>query len=90
MAKKNLDIVKRLIESAVKQGECWIWSGERDDCGYGRMKTDDDRMEVVHIVSYKIFIEAIESSMVVCHSCDRPLCIRPDHLFLRNDISGDL
>jgi hypothetical protein len=90
MAKKNLDIVRRLIESAVEQGSCWIWSGERDRCGYGHMKTDDDRLEYVHVVSYKIFIESIASGMTVCHNCDRPLCINPDHLFLRNDISGEL
>jgi hypothetical protein len=91
MARKNIAIIRKLVQSVDEtEDRCWIWNGERDGGGYGHILVEGDRMELAHVVAYKMFIESIAEGMTVCHRCDNPLCCQPDHLYLRNVISGDL
>lgn len=66
-------------------GECWRWLGGVVG-GYGEFWLDG-RMQKAHRVSWLIFrgdIPFHESphGLCVCHSCDTPLCVNPEHLFL--------
>jgi hypothetical protein len=56
-------------------GGCWLWSGALRE-GYGRT-----RAESAHRASYRRF-RGDPGGLFVCHRCDVPACVNPDHLFL--------
>ena len=55
--------------------ECWLWIGKRSH-GYGKFLTHR-----AHRVSYAIANSSIPDGLNVCHSCDTPLCVNPEHLW---------
>jgi HNH endonuclease len=61
--------------------ECWLWTRARNNKGYGRVRIDG-KMQLAHRVAWQIYKGEIPEGMFVCHKCDTPACVNPDHLFL--------
>lgn len=65
-------------------GPCWLWTGYKTGPGgmlYGQF-TMDYHTDKAHRWSWLFLVGAIPKGMFVCHKCDVPLCVRPEHLFL--------
>jgi len=65
----------------VRENGCHIYTGGKDDCGYGRIGVNN-RYERVHRLSWEKHFGQIPDGMCVCHRCDTPACYNLDHLFL--------
>ena len=69
----------------VTESGCWIWMGATRN-GYGKMHVKGSgkwqKVLLAHRVSYEMFKGSIPSDKCVCHTCDVPLCVNPNHLWI--------
>ncbi len=59
---------------------CWIWQRCMTKRGYGYIGVSGYN-QFAHRLSYLIHRGPLLPGQVVCHKCDTPSCINPNHLF---------
>lgn len=59
---------------------CSLWLGPLSNNGYGHFRYDN-RDLLAHRVAYELAKGPIPDGLFVCHRCDFPPCVNPDHLF---------
>lgn len=75
--------VRRFYSRIDRSGDCWTWTGELNNQGYGRFTVYRNGRRVrllAHRVAYLLEAGALPSRLVIRHKCDNPPCARRDHL----------
>ena len=79
---KQRPAAERLLSHVSKQvNGCWLWTAAKDPKGYGEVRHRGKKAKA-HRLSYELFVGVIPPGLMVCHHCDTPSCVAPDHLFL--------
>ena len=74
-------LTERFADKWTREKGCWLWVARKNAGGYGTFKADSKSL-LAHRVSYELYVGEIPDGMCVCHKCDTPACVNPQHLFL--------
>jgi hypothetical protein len=74
----------RFEENVSRQADgCWLWTGPLNTQGYGRFSMErGEKPTGAHRASWLLHRGEIGAGLFVCHHCDTPACVNPEHLFL--------
>jgi len=85
MPRKEKSFVDFFWTRVKKTDGCWIWTGAKLPKGYGLICIDGITRERITAsrASWIIHNGPISTNKLhVCHHCDVPACVNPEHLFL--------
>ena len=77
-------IAERIMGKFLVGDGCWEWTASKTRGGYGQISIGGHSARPVraHRAVYETLIGPIPPDALLCHQCDNPGCVRPDHMFI--------
>lgn len=83
----------RVLDKTLVGDGCWEYGGSADSRGYGRVFVEitpegKNKLALAHRAVYEAMVGPIPDGMLLCHHCDNPRCVRPDHVFVGSAVDN--
>lgn len=79
MGFQPIPLAERFAANTRWEGDCLVWTGCRNDRGYGRIEVEG-RNRGAHRVHYEMVKGPVPEGLQLDHLCRNPACVNPDHL----------
>ena len=77
---RGMTRLEGILSRCVVEGDCVVFTGRPDRCGYGQAYYDGRKRRVAHRLMYEAVVGEIPHGLVLDHICRNTRCVNPAHL----------